>query len=203
MYNLHLCELNMYIIWHLPPKATGKAKLETHKIYASYIIKDHTIQFVSRLGLYSRIKTFFIRFKRKLRMQFHCQADTKITENIYYRTTHRTWKVKCKLQPHNNRIYFLNIRQHLPPPPSPPPPHPARITLQSLLSCSGITAIPGGAGGTILGGWIIKRWRLDLDQMLKGYCACAALTLLCAAMFLIQCPNPPFAGVTYPEFVNE
>ncbi|XP_055339492.1 solute carrier organic anion transporter family member 4A1-like [Paramacrobiotus metropolitanus] len=62
----------------------------------------------------------------------------------------------------------------------------------------GAATIPFGAGGTLLGGWIIKRWGLDCRGILKVCVICSFLALLCVLIFLIRCPNEQFAGVNVP-----
>ncbi|XP_072947607.1 solute carrier organic anion transporter family member 4A1 [Epargyreus clarus] len=62
----------------------------------------------------------------------------------------------------------------------------------------GIITVPAGGGGTFLGGWLVKRWRLACGGILK---LCAAATLAAAAFtfsFVLSCQDYPFAGVTVP-----
>ncbi|XP_078666151.1 solute carrier organic anion transporter family member 4C1-like isoform X1 [Branchiostoma floridae x Branchiostoma belcheri] len=60
----------------------------------------------------------------------------------------------------------------------------------------GFVVVPGAAGGNILGGVIMKWMKLKCRGMLR---LCIILGGVCLALylvFLVQCPNTPFAGVT-------
>ncbi|XP_066269957.1 solute carrier organic anion transporter family member 4C1-like isoform X2 [Branchiostoma lanceolatum] len=60
----------------------------------------------------------------------------------------------------------------------------------------GFVVVPGAAGGNILGGVIMKFFKLKCRGMLR---LCIILGGVCLALylvFLVQCPNIPFAGVT-------
>lgn len=66
-----------------------------------------------------------------------------------------------------------------------------------LFSCvAGLVAIPAGGGGTFLGGWLVKRFNLDIRKILK-FCFVVTLIPVCFAfIFLIHCNNTPFAGIS-------
>ena len=56
--------------------------------------------------------------------------------------------------------------------------------------------VPSGVGGNILGGWIVKKWQLSCNKMLELYTYISVVACLTVTMFLVQCANPDFAGVT-------
>ncbi|CAB3239506.1 unnamed protein product [Arctia plantaginis] len=60
----------------------------------------------------------------------------------------------------------------------------------------GVITVPAGGGGTFLGGWLVKRWRLACAGIIK---LCIAATVIAAAFtfcFVLTCDDYPFAGVT-------
>ncbi|XP_061385578.1 solute carrier organic anion transporter family member 4A1 isoform X1 [Danaus plexippus] len=62
----------------------------------------------------------------------------------------------------------------------------------------GVITVPAGGGGTFLGGWLVKRWRLACAGIIK---LCVASTLLAAIFcfsFVLSCDDSPFSGVTVP-----
>ena len=59
----------------------------------------------------------------------------------------------------------------------------------------GILVVPAGAGGTLLGGYLGKRLRLDRAGYIKMYIVCQAVILPLYLGFLLYCPNADFAGV--------
>ncbi|KAJ0182819.1 hypothetical protein K1T71_002188 [Dendrolimus kikuchii] len=62
----------------------------------------------------------------------------------------------------------------------------------------GVITVPAGGGGTFLGGWLVKRWRLACAGIIK---LCVGATLIAAAFtlcFMLSCDDYPFAGVTVP-----
>lgn len=65
----------------------------------------------------------------------------------------------------------------------------------------GLVTIPGAAGGTFLGGYIVKRYNLKCAQIIKFCISCAVISIGLTLAFLISCPNMNFAGVTnsYPN----
>ncbi|OQV21213.1 Solute carrier organic anion transporter family member 4A1 [Hypsibius exemplaris] len=62
----------------------------------------------------------------------------------------------------------------------------------------GAATIPMGAGGTFLGGWLVKRLRLECPGILKFCIVCSAISLTAVFVFLIKCPMTSFAGVNTP-----
>ncbi|KAL0851611.1 hypothetical protein ABMA28_007390 [Loxostege sticticalis] len=60
----------------------------------------------------------------------------------------------------------------------------------------GVITVPAGGGGTFVGGWLVKRWRLACAGIIK---LCVAATVIAAAFtfsFVLTCDDYPFAGVT-------
>ncbi|XP_075991572.1 organic anion transporting polypeptide 26F isoform X2 [Anticarsia gemmatalis] len=60
----------------------------------------------------------------------------------------------------------------------------------------GVITVPAGGGGTFLGGWLVKRWRLACAGIIK---LCVGATVIAAAFtfcFVLTCDDYPFAGVT-------
>ena len=55
-----------------------------------------------------------------------------------------------------------------------------------------------GGGGTLLGGYLVKRLNLRIRGILKMCFITTTLCLLCMLVFLINCPIMPFAGVNEP-----
>ncbi|XP_030021083.2 solute carrier organic anion transporter family member 4A1 isoform X1 [Manduca sexta] len=62
----------------------------------------------------------------------------------------------------------------------------------------GVITVPAGGGGTFLGGWLVKRWKLACAGIIK---LCVGATVIAAAFtfcFILNCEDYPFAGVTVP-----
>ncbi|KAG0725993.1 Solute carrier organic anion transporter family member 4A1 [Chionoecetes opilio] len=59
----------------------------------------------------------------------------------------------------------------------------------------GFVAVTAGGGGTLLGGWIIKRLHLSCSGILKMCIIFSAMCLVSCFTFVISCPNISFAGV--------
>ncbi|CAK1601566.1 unnamed protein product [Parnassius mnemosyne] len=60
----------------------------------------------------------------------------------------------------------------------------------------GVITVPAGGGGTFIGGWLVKRWKLACAGIIK---LCVAVTLIAAVFtfsFVLSCDDYPFAGVT-------
>lgn len=59
-------------------------------------------------------------------------------------------------------------------------------------------AIPAGGGGTLLGGYLVKRFDLRVPGIIR-LCLCTTVTSLTLIfVFLVQCRTVPFAGVNIP-----
>ncbi|KAK3592932.1 hypothetical protein CHS0354_011732 [Potamilus streckersoni] len=64
------------------------------------------------------------------------------------------------------------------------------------MSFSGIVTIPGSGGGMMLGGYLVKRFRLKCRGIIR-LCACSmSISLLLAPSFMTYCTRPPIAGVS-------
>ncbi|XP_070533590.1 solute carrier organic anion transporter family member 4C1-like [Ptychodera flava] len=59
-------------------------------------------------------------------------------------------------------------------------------------------SIPGAAGGTLLGGWVLKRFNLKVKGMLKFSIGTGVITLCLTPMFMLRCPENQVAGVVTP-----
>jgi organic anion transporter 4A len=75
------------------------------------------------------------------------------------------------------------------------------LTTSKAAILMGVVTIPGAAGGTFFGGYIVKRYNLKCAQIIKFCISCAAISIGLTMAFLISCPNMNFAGVTnsYPN----
>ncbi|XP_077990561.1 solute carrier organic anion transporter family member 4C1-like [Glandiceps talaboti] len=62
----------------------------------------------------------------------------------------------------------------------------------------GATSIPGAAGGTLFGGWIIKRFNLQVKGSLKFCLGVTIATLCLMPCFMMRCPEQQVAGVIAP-----
>ncbi|XP_022104541.1 solute carrier organic anion transporter family member 4A1-like [Acanthaster planci] len=60
----------------------------------------------------------------------------------------------------------------------------------------GLTVIPAAVFGSVIGGWVVKRFKLHFKGMIKFCLLVLLVSLLMIGAFLISCPNPNFAGVT-------
>ncbi|EHB17808.1 Solute carrier organic anion transporter family member 4A1 [Heterocephalus glaber] len=71
---------------------------------------------------------------------------------------------------------------------SPPPP--------CLTLCSWYLVVPAGGGGTLLGGFLVNRFKLRGPGIVRFCLLCTLTSLLAFFVFLTHCPNVPMAGVT-------
>lgn len=62
----------------------------------------------------------------------------------------------------------------------------------------GAMAIPAGGGGVFLGGWIIKKFKMQYNDLLKVCFSFTVITLLSCFCLFLYCPNNKFAGVSMP-----
>jgi len=60
---------------------------------------------------------------------------------------------------------------------------------------TGAAALIGGATGTVLGGYLVKRLQLRCDGIVKLICVFSALSFVTTLVFLASGPYIPFAGV--------
>ncbi|OWF43468.1 solute carrier organic anion transporter family member 4A1-like [Mizuhopecten yessoensis] len=59
----------------------------------------------------------------------------------------------------------------------------------------GAVVVPGGAGGTLLGGYLIKRFDLRIKKILQICMALIIGSLVFGLVFIMSCPSISFAGV--------
>ena len=62
----------------------------------------------------------------------------------------------------------------------------------------GMAIIPGAVGGLLAGGFIIKRWELELKGILKVFTGFNILLLITTTMFFLRCEPISFKGVNVP-----
>ncbi|XP_066947164.1 solute carrier organic anion transporter family member 4A1 isoform X1 [Macrobrachium rosenbergii] len=60
----------------------------------------------------------------------------------------------------------------------------------------GFVVVPAGGGGTLLGGWLVKKLQLRCSGILKMCIIFSFFCLLSCLTFVISCPNIDFAGVS-------
>lgn len=61
---------------------------------------------------------------------------------------------------------------------------------------SGYLVVPAGGGGTLLGGFLVNRFKLRGSGIIRFCLFCTLTSLLAFFVFLMHCPNMPMAGVT-------
>ena len=61
---------------------------------------------------------------------------------------------------------------------------------------TGLIAVPAACLGEIIGGLIVKRYNMNLKQVLKLSIVFSFLSLALAPIYLAKCPNANLAGVT-------
>ena len=59
----------------------------------------------------------------------------------------------------------------------------------------GLIVVPAGGGGTFLGGYVTRHFRLTRSGVIKMYMWCQLITVPMALGFLFYCADAPFAGV--------
>ncbi|XP_072290374.1 solute carrier organic anion transporter family member 4A1 [Eucyclogobius newberryi] len=62
----------------------------------------------------------------------------------------------------------------------------------------GCLVVPAGGGGTFLGGYIVQRWDLRCRGIIRFCSVCCSLSLICAFVFFVHCPDVSMSGVTAP-----
>lgn len=60
----------------------------------------------------------------------------------------------------------------------------------------GYLVVPAGGGGTLLGGFLVNRFKLRGSGIIRFCLFCTLISLLVFLVFLTHCPNVPMAGVT-------
>ena len=66
----------------------------------------------------------------------------------------------------------------------------------------GVVAVPGGAGGFIIGSVIIKRLSLSVEKQLRAMFLLAVVCMLTMSMFFVQCDTAPLARLTDRSFTQ-
>ena len=61
----------------------------------------------------------------------------------------------------------------------------------------GLIVVPGGAGGTLLGGYLMKRFNLGRTGAIKMYLMCQAAILPLYLGFMYHCPTGMYSGVNF------
>ena len=69
----------------------------------------------------------------------------------------------------------------------------------------GIIITPSGGLGTLMGGYLVKRFKMSREQILKMYIYCQIIAIPCLFAFLFYCDDAKFAGVnvSYNNGANE
>ncbi|XP_054753686.2 solute carrier organic anion transporter family member 4A1-like [Lytechinus pictus] len=60
----------------------------------------------------------------------------------------------------------------------------------------GFTVIPAAVGGSIIGGYVVKKFNLKFQGMIKWCLLVLTISFFFLGAFIISCPNPNIAGVT-------
>ena len=68
---------------------------------------------------------------------------------------------------------------------------------------TGICAIPGAGLGTLIGGYLIKRWKLKVRGMIKFSCCTSIVALVAMFGLLIRCPQEETVGVNVDYYNGE
>ncbi|KAL9961463.1 hypothetical protein ACROYT_G030405 [Oculina patagonica] len=76
-----------------------------------------------------------------------------------------------------------------------------RIPSGQASTFTGYVVVPGGCGGMLFGGYLIKRMNWTCDKIIKACFIIASLATLWTAGLFFGCPNRAFAGVTDP-YIN-
>jgi len=59
----------------------------------------------------------------------------------------------------------------------------------------GIVAVPGAAGGFLLGSIIVKKMSLNVAQELRAMFFLSIFSLVTMVLFVVQCDTPPLADM--------
>ena len=60
----------------------------------------------------------------------------------------------------------------------------------------GIVVVPAGGLGTFFGGYLVKKFKMSREQVLRMYILCQIVTIPCSLGFMFHCDNVPYAGIT-------
>ncbi|XP_013362967.1 PREDICTED: solute carrier organic anion transporter family member 4A1 [Chinchilla lanigera] len=70
------------------------------------------------------------------------------------------------------------------------------LSASEAASLFGYLVVPAGGGGTLLGGFLVNRFKLRGPGIIRFCLLCTLTSLLAFFVFLTHCPNVPVAGVT-------
>ena len=76
-----------------------------------------------------------------------------------------------------------------------------RVPAGDAAKFTGYVVVPGGCGGMLFGGYLIKRMKWTCDKIIKACFIIASLATLWAFGMFLGCPNRAFVGVT-DAYVN-
>ena len=72
------------------------------------------------------------------------------------------------------------------------------LTASHAAMLVGAVVVPAGAAGTLLGGFLLKKFNLNREGAIKLYMVCQLIILPLYFGFLFNCPTPSIAGVNVP-----
>ena len=72
------------------------------------------------------------------------------------------------------------------------------LTASHAAMLVGAVVVPAGAAGTLLGGFLLKKFNLNRVGAIKLYMVCQLIILPLYFGFLFNCPTPSIAGVNVP-----
>ena len=73
-----------------------------------------------------------------------------------------------------------------------------RIPANRASTYTGLVVVPGGCGGMLFGGYLVKKMNWTCDKIIKACFIIAILATLWTAGLFFGCPNREFVGVTVP-----
>ena len=73
-----------------------------------------------------------------------------------------------------------------------------RVCLSEAVRLPGAAALVGGASGTVLGGYLVKKLQLRVTGILRFIAFFSLVSFLASFSLMASCPNVPFAGVNVP-----
>lgn len=78
-----------------------------------------------------------------------------------------------------------------------PVPLQAQFSLKPSIASiiTGAIVVPGAAGGALFGGWVIKRWKMDVPAMAKTSALFAGISSVLLFSLFLNCPTQSVVGV--------
>ena len=73
-----------------------------------------------------------------------------------------------------------------------------RVSAGSASTYTGLVVVPGGIGGMLLGGILIKKMKWPCDKIIRACFFISVVAFLCSVIGLLGCPDREFVGVTLP-----